>query len=82
MPDRVCKDKALNTAFYVILHGGYDERDRGGILQTLRDKDAELSRFREALKQIADGDVAQSSFKGYLDEAYQAIAKAALEGKK
>jgi hypothetical protein len=41
----------------------------------------EIVRLREALEQIAKGDVAQSSFKGYLDEAYQAIAKDALEGK-
>ena len=39
----------------------------------------ENKRLREALKQIADGDVAQSSVNGYLDEAYQMIARAALE---
>ena len=41
----------------------------------------ENTRFKEALAQIASGDVAQSSIDGYLDEAYQAIAKAALKGK-
>lgn len=41
----------------------------------------ENARLRDALEQIAHGDVAQSSIKGYLDEAYQQIAVAALEEK-
>jgi len=35
-------------------------------------------RLKQALKQIADGDIAPSSIGGYLDEAYQEIARIAL----
>lgn len=41
----------------------------------------ENASLREALKQIAEGQLAPTSFSGYVDEAYQQIARAALEGK-
>lgn len=53
----------------VDMFGKYDE---------LREENTKL---REALQQIADGDVAQSSIKGYVDEAYQQIARKALGDK-
>lgn len=42
----------------------------------------ENARLREALKQIAEGQLAPTSFGGYVDEAYQQIARAALEGQR
>lgn len=40
---------------------------------------AQFERAKETLKQIADGDIAQSSIKGYIDEAYQQLAKKTLK---
>ena len=43
------------------------------------DAEKEIEKLKEALKTISDGNLAPSSFKGYLDEAYQAIARDALK---
>lgn len=49
------------------------------VIEEVKKLEAENARLREALQQIADGGLAPSSIKGYIDEAYQQIARAALE---
>ena len=57
-------------------HGQYKSDYCGECIEDLY---TENKRLKEALEQIAKGDVAPSSIKGYIDEAYQDIARAALK---
>ena len=59
-------------------HGQYKGHYCGECIDELYEENV---RLREALQQIADGDVAQSSIKGYVDEVYQQIAREALGDK-
>ena len=49
-------------------------------IKTIHNLKAENARYREALEFIAKGDIAPASIKeSYIDQAYQRIAKEALE---
>lgn len=48
------------------------------VIEEVKKLEAENARLRKALQRIADGDVAPSSIKGYIDEAYQQIARKEL----